>query len=69
MAWTHLHPHFFMDNLLQAAPVVGGKLFWFVGDQQVGWIAPEDVSSVAATVLTEGPRIMPASNIGWPPKC
>jgi NAD(P)H dehydrogenase (quinone) len=25
MAWTHLHPHFFMNYLLQAAPIIEGK--------------------------------------------
>ena len=56
MAWTHLHPHFFMDNLLAAAPVVDGKLYWFMGKKPVGWIAPEDVSAVAAKVLSDGPE-------------
>jgi uncharacterized protein YbjT (DUF2867 family) len=31
VAWAHLHPHFFMDNLLAAAPVIGGKLYWVHG--------------------------------------
>jgi NAD(P)H dehydrogenase (quinone) len=25
VAWANLHPHFFMDNLLAAAPVIGGS--------------------------------------------
>jgi len=54
VAWTHLHPHFFMDNLLAASPVVDGKLYWFMGEQAVGWVAPEDVAAVAAKVLTDG---------------
>jgi NAD(P)H dehydrogenase (quinone) len=53
-AWTHLHPHFFMDNPLAAIPVVDGRLF--MGNQPVGWIAPEDVAAVAANVLSEGPE-------------
>jgi uncharacterized protein YbjT (DUF2867 family) len=56
VAWTHLHPHFFMDNLLAAAPVVDGKFYWFMGNQPVGWIAPEDVAAVAAKVLSAGPE-------------
>ena len=55
MAWAHLHPHFFMDNLLASAPVIGGKFYWFMGEQPVGWIAPEDIGGVAARVLAEGP--------------
>ena len=56
VAWTHLHPHFFMDNLLTAAPVVEGKFYWFTGNQPVGWIAPEDIAAVAARVLSDGPE-------------
>ena len=56
VAWTHLHPHFFMDNLLGASPVVNGKLYWFMGDRPVGWIAPEDIAAVAARVLADGPQ-------------
>jgi uncharacterized protein YbjT (DUF2867 family) len=56
VAWTHLHPHFFMDNLLAAAPVVDGKFHWFLGNRPVGWIAPEDVAAVAAKVLSAGPE-------------
>jgi uncharacterized protein YbjT (DUF2867 family) len=26
VAWAHLHPYLFMNNLLAAAPVVGGKI-------------------------------------------
>ena len=57
VAWAHLHPHFFMDNLLTTAPIVDGKLFWFAGEQPVGWIAPEDLAAVAAQVLAEGPKL------------
>jgi hypothetical protein len=31
-----------MDNLLAASPVVNGKFYWFMGEQAVGWVAPED---------------------------
>jgi NAD(P)H dehydrogenase (quinone) len=55
VAWAHLHPHFFMDNLLAAAPVIGGKFYWFMGEQPVGWIAPEDIATVAARILADGP--------------
>jgi NAD(P)H dehydrogenase (quinone) len=56
VAWAHLHPHFFMDNLLAASPIVNGKFYWFMGEQAVGWVAPEDVAAVASIVLTEGPE-------------
>jgi NAD(P)H dehydrogenase (quinone) len=45
-----------MDNPLAAIPVVDGSLYWFMGNQPVGWIAPEDVAAVAANVLSEGPE-------------
>jgi NAD(P)H dehydrogenase (quinone) len=53
--WAHLHPHFFMDNLLAGAPVIGGKFYWFMGEQPVGWIASEDIATVAARILADGP--------------
>jgi NAD(P)H dehydrogenase (quinone) len=56
VAWAHLHPHFFMDNLLTTSPVTDGKFYWFMGERAVGWVAPEDVAAVAAKVLTEGPE-------------
>jgi NAD(P)H dehydrogenase (quinone) len=55
--WAHLHPHFFMDSLLTTTPVIDGKFFWFMGDQPVGWIAPEDLAAVAAQVLAQGPKL------------
>ena len=55
VAWSHLHPNFYMDNLLAASPIVDGKLFWFMGDKPVGWVAPEDVAAVAARVISDGP--------------
>src|ERR1700738_282727 len=30
--------------------------YWFMGNQPVGWIAPEDVAAVAAKVLSAGPE-------------
>jgi NAD(P)H dehydrogenase (quinone) len=56
VAWTHLHPDFFMDNLLAAAPVVHGKFHWFIGNQPVHWIAPGDLAAVAVKVLSDGPE-------------
>src|SRR5258708_24727617 len=35
VAWSHLHPHFFMDNLLAASPVVDGTLSLFMCAQPV----------------------------------
>jgi NAD(P)H dehydrogenase (quinone) len=56
VAWSHIHPHFFMDNLLTSVPVVTGKFYWFIGDKRVGWIAVDDLAAVSAHVLAEGPE-------------
>ena len=57
VAWTHLHPHMFMENLLTVFRLRDGRLLWPAGDKPTGWIAGEDLTSVAAKVLTEGPDV------------
>jgi NAD(P)H dehydrogenase (quinone) len=57
VAWTHLHPHMFMENLLSVFALRGGRLPWPAGDKPTGWIAGEDLTAVAAKVLTEGPDV------------
>jgi uncharacterized protein YbjT (DUF2867 family) len=56
IAWTHLHPNFFMENLLTGMPFKDGSFSLYFGDAKVGWIALEDVAATAATVLREGPE-------------
>src|SRR6266478_4175426 len=56
VSWSHLHPHFFMDNLLTTTPVVNETFHWFLGDKRVGWIAGDDLAAVSALVLAEGPE-------------
>jgi NAD(P)H dehydrogenase (quinone) len=55
--WTHLHPHMFMENLLSVLVLRDGRLPWPAGDKPIGWVASEDLSSVAAKVLAEGPDV------------
>jgi NAD(P)H dehydrogenase (quinone) len=55
ISWTHLHPHMFMENLLSVFTLRDGRLLWPAGEKPTGWIAGEDLASVAAKVLTEGP--------------
>ena len=55
IAWTHLHPNYFMDNLIGITPVAGGTFPVFFEDRRAGWIALKDVAAVAATALREGP--------------
>jgi uncharacterized protein YbjT (DUF2867 family) len=57
VSWTHLHPHMFMENLLSVFALRDGRLPWPAGDKPTGWIAGEDLASVAAKVLAEGPDV------------
>jgi uncharacterized protein YbjT (DUF2867 family) len=55
IAWTHLHPNVFMDNLLTFSAPRGGTVMAFFGEQRVGWTALKDLAAVAATALRQGP--------------
>jgi NAD(P)H dehydrogenase (quinone) len=55
LAWAHLHPHMFMENLLTSFGPRDGRMPWPMGDKPTGWVAVEDIAAVAAKVLTEGP--------------
>ena len=55
IAWTHLHPHMFMENLLTTFPLRDWRFTWPAGDKPCGLIAGEDLAAVAAKVLAEGP--------------
>jgi uncharacterized protein YbjT (DUF2867 family) len=57
VAWTHLHPHMFMENLLSVFTLRDGRLPWPAGEKPTGWIAGEDIAAVAAKVLIEGPAV------------
>jgi NAD(P)H dehydrogenase (quinone) len=54
MAGTHLHPNYFMENLLGIAPLKDGAFSMFCGDHRLGMVALKDVAAVAATILREG---------------
>jgi len=56
IAWTHLHPNYFMENLLSVTPLKAGSFSMYCGEKRVGWIALQDVAAVAATVLLKGPE-------------
>lgn len=56
-AWCHLHPNMFMENLLTTQRLIDDRLYWPMGDRQVGWIAGDDLTAVAAKVLAEGPEV------------
>jgi NAD(P)H dehydrogenase (quinone) len=54
MTWTHLHPNYFMENLLGIAPLKDVVFSMFCGDRRLGMVALKDVAAVAATILREG---------------
>lgn len=56
IAWTHLHPNYFMENLLSVTPLKASSFSMYCGDKRVGWIALKDVAAVAAIVLREGAK-------------
>lgn len=56
IAWTHLHPNMFLENLLSLFAPKGDVVTVFWENQRLGWIAAADIAAVAAKVLREGPR-------------
>ena len=56
IAWTHLHPNVFMDNLLNFSAPKADLLTLYWGKRHVGWIAASDIAAVAAAVLNQGPE-------------
>jgi NAD(P)H dehydrogenase (quinone) len=55
IAWTHLHPNMFMENLLTFFAPRNDVLTVFWEGQRMGWIAGSDIAAVAAKVLEDGP--------------
>src|SRR2546426_4608625 len=55
VAWTNLHPNMFMQNLLTAWAVNGGRYSVYTS-KPIGFSALEDVADAAAVILMEGPE-------------
>lgn len=56
MAYTHLHPGSFMQNLPMLFGLSGGRpgtIEHFIGDARVGWIDAGDIAAAAAAVLRD----------------
>ncbi|HEX8916243.1 MAG TPA: SDR family oxidoreductase [Humisphaera sp.] len=54
LAWTHLRPNFFMQNLLGFAGMVkGGTLYVPAGDGRAPFVDVRDIAAVAAHCLSE----------------
>lgn len=56
VAWTHLHPNMFMEQIPRMMKIEGDSLPVLWGRGRMGWIATRDIGAVAATVLREGPE-------------
>ena len=56
LAWCHVHPNFFMENLLSFMPITNGAITWPMADREIGWVAADDIAGVVAKVLAEGPE-------------
>ncbi|HEX9744651.1 MAG TPA: NmrA family NAD(P)-binding protein, partial [bacterium] len=55
IAWTHLHPHFFMQNYIRMKDVIKNKkaIFSPITDARVCPVDVEDIGEVAAIALTQ----------------
>jgi uncharacterized protein YbjT (DUF2867 family) len=53
LKWTILRPHFFIQNLFQAAPSISseGAIYWDMGSGKLAMIDVRDVADFAAQVL------------------
>lgn len=56
IAWTHLHPNVFLENMLSMSPPIGGTFSTFWGENRVGYVALHDLAAVTAKVLRDGPE-------------
>jgi NAD(P)H dehydrogenase (quinone) len=56
VAWTHLHPNVFLENMLSVSQPVGGTFSTFWGENRVGYVALHDLAAVTAKVLRDGPE-------------
>lgn len=55
IAWTHLHPNVFMEQLGNLTRITDNTFPIYWGRDRVGWVASRDVGAAAACVLHEGP--------------
>jgi NAD(P)H dehydrogenase (quinone) len=55
IAWTHIHPNMFMEQIPKFMKIRNDSFPVFWGSDRMGWIASRDIGAVAATVLREGP--------------
>ncbi|MEG5042750.1 NmrA family NAD(P)-binding protein [Microcoleus sp. B3-C5] len=56
IAWTHLHPNVFLENMLSVSQPIGGTFSVFWGENRVGYVALHDLAAVTAKVLRDGPE-------------
>ncbi len=56
IAWTHLHPNVFLENMLSVSQPIGGTFSIFWGENRVGYVALHDLAAITAKVLRDGPE-------------
>jgi len=56
IAWTHLHPNVFLENMLSVSQPIGGTFSIVWGEHRVGYVALHDLAAVTAKVLRDGPE-------------
>ncbi|MDB5660524.1 MAG: hypothetical protein JWS10_3139 [Cypionkella sp.] len=56
IAWTHLHPNVFLENMLSVSQPIGGTFSTFWGENRVGYVALHDLAAVTGKVLRDGPE-------------
>lgn len=56
IAWTHLHPSVFLENMLSMSQPIGGTFSTFWGENRVGYVALHNLAAVTAKVLRDGPE-------------
>jgi NAD(P)H dehydrogenase (quinone) len=55
IAWTHIHPNVFMEQMPKFMKIRNDRFSVFWGSDRMGWISSRDIGAVVATVLREGP--------------
>lgn len=56
IAWTHLHPNVFLENILSVSQPIGGTFSTFWRENRVYYVALHDLAAVTAKVLFDGPE-------------
>jgi uncharacterized protein YbjT (DUF2867 family) len=56
IAWTHLHPNMFMEQIPKLMKIHNDRFPIFWGTDRMGWVACQDIGAATARVLRDGPE-------------